>query len=197
MNFKQIDKLLDSFYAGATTLEEEDLLRDFFRSEQLPEKYQAEKIQFTAYQESLEMEVLDEEFDKKLMSQMEPETKRPKSIRRWAYGFSGVAAAILVAAFLWADGFFRAHQPLPGTINNPELAFAETRKAFMLLSKNLNRGLAPVQEASSDISRPLQQASDISLLSSSLQQASKIRVLDQTNDMIRPVGNTLEKNENK
>ncbi|MBN2638902.1 MAG: hypothetical protein JXR65_07430 [Bacteroidales bacterium] len=197
MNYKQIDKLLESFYAGETTLEEEDLLRDFFRSEELPEKYQAEKIQFTAYQESFDLEVLDEEFDKKLLSQMEPEIKRSKSIRRWAFSFSGVAAAALVVALLWADGFFRANQPLPGTINNPELAFAETRKAFMLISKNLNQGLAPVQEASSDFSRPLQQASDINLLSSSLQQASKIRVLDQTYDMIRPVGNTSAKNENK
>ncbi|MBN2616582.1 MAG: hypothetical protein JXR71_12895 [Bacteroidales bacterium] len=195
MNYDSIEKLLELFYAGETTLEEEDLLREFFRSEQVPEKWRADQVQFLMYLESRDVETLGQEFDSKLLSKME--TKPKRTIQRWVYSFSGVAAAALVVVLLWTDGFFRAHQPLPGTINNPELAFAETRKAFMLLSKNLNQGLAPVQEASSDFNRPLQQASDINLLSSSLQQADKIRVLDQTYNMIRPVGNTSTNNENR
>lgn len=195
MNYESIDKLLELFYAGETTLEEEDLLRNFFRSEQVPERLKADQVQFLMYHESRNVEGLGEEFDRKLLSKMETKSKR--SIQRWVYSFSGVAAAALVVVLLWTDGFFTVEKPLPGTINNPELAFAETRKAFMLISKNLNQGLAPVQEASSDFNRPLQQASDINLLSSSIQQASKIRVLDQTYDMIRPVGNASTNNESK
>lgn len=194
MNYDSIDKLLELFYAGETTLEEEDLLRNFFRSDQVPERLKADQIQFLMYSESQNVEPLGEEFDRKLLSKME--TKPKRTIQRWMYSFSGVAAAILVVVLLWTDGFFRADKPLPGTINNPELAFAETQKALQMISSNLNQGLQPVQTASAELYRPIKQMEKMQVLSQSMRQVETFGVLNQAYQLIRPVSDVPNNNEN-
>ena len=59
MNYNNIKKLLDRFYAGETTLKEEDLLREFFLQDEVPESLKAEQLQFNLYVESEKQETLD------------------------------------------------------------------------------------------------------------------------------------------
>jgi hypothetical protein len=88
---------------------------------------------------------------------------------------------------LWAGGMFSGQEPLPGTINNPQLAFAETQKALMMVSSNLNQGLQPVQNASAELYRPINQMAKIRTMSQSVKQVETFGVLNQAYQLIRPV----------
>ncbi|MEI7677586.1 MAG: hypothetical protein WCJ03_12475 [Bacteroidales bacterium] len=49
MNTERIDQLLENYFEGQTTVQEEKELQRFFRQNNLPEKYRAEKAMFDYY----------------------------------------------------------------------------------------------------------------------------------------------------
>ena len=122
-----------------------------------------------------------------MLAKISAGTKKTRSIPRWVYSLSGVAAAALIALMLWAGGMFSGQEPLPGTINNPQLAFAETQKALMMVSSNLNQGLQPVQHASTALYRPMKQMAKMNTMSQSVKQVERFGVLNQAYQLIRPV----------
>jgi len=51
MKEEDLKRLIDRYYSGESTEEEEIALRDYFRKENIPEGYEAEKVIFGFYSE--------------------------------------------------------------------------------------------------------------------------------------------------
>ncbi len=126
MESVKIEKLLDAYFEGNTSLAEEKVLREYFSSNHVAEHLQQYKPIFlglkTAKQERSAKEIIL------------PENKS-KSKRTFWYS----VAAMLVVAF--GIGSFYFSQPKYSPEEKEALAaFEKSKNAMMLLSENLNKG---------------------------------------------------------
>lgn len=71
MDYKYIEQLLEQYFNAETTLEEEDILRSFFRQADIPAEMQQWKALFTTQEETL-----GEDFDVRILSMIEQENNR-------------------------------------------------------------------------------------------------------------------------
>lgn len=75
MDYKYIDQLLERYWSGETSLEEEKILRTFFSQENVPVELSRYKDLF-AYQDAQKTEeTLGEDFDRKLMAAINQDRK--------------------------------------------------------------------------------------------------------------------------
>lgn len=178
MNYNSIKELLEKFYAGKTTLKEEDDLKRFFIEESVPERLRPDQELFRSLIAMEEEATLGDNFDQSVLSQIKGSPFRWDR-RKWIYTLSGVAAAAVIVISLWIGGVFAPQRQLPGTIDNPQLAYAETKKALITVSDNLNKGLDPVKCATEKLDEPVQQASKLGDLQAAF---SKMKYLEQINE---------------
>lgn len=126
MESVKIEKLLEAYFEGTTSLSEEKVLQDYFNSGEV----EAHLQQYTSLFVGLKIA-------KKERSNNEivfPKNK-PQSNRTWWYSI----AAMLVVAF--GIGSFYFSQPKYTQEEKEALAaFEESKNAMMLLSENLNKG---------------------------------------------------------
>ena len=71
MDYKYIDQLLERYWHGQTTLEEETILRTFFSQADVPAKLARFKDFFTCQQWQVHTEVLGSDFDERLLSALD------------------------------------------------------------------------------------------------------------------------------
>jgi len=155
MEKKLIQKLLDKYFEGQTSLEEEKVLHEYFRGPDVDEAFWPFQPLFR-YFEAERSTALSEDFEERLLSRLGSTPRiarlRPR-LRRW---LQAAAAAVLILA----AGWWLIDQPLkPRTqtaidwskyeVQDPERALEETKKALMLVS-------AKLEEASSETSRGVQ-----------------------------------------
>lgn len=152
METKRIAELLDKYYRGETTLEEERQLKGFFQQEEVPEELQADKDVFLLYTGLAQQPVdLPEGLEERLSAsigrwQKESQRRRPwlrPSIRRWSIG---IAASLLIAAGM---GIYlqKAEPKQHDTFTNPALAYQETQRALQLFATALQKGEAQMVKA--------------------------------------------------
>ena len=82
MDYKYIKQLLDRYWKGVTTLEEEEILRAFFSQEDVPAELKPYQALFTYEQNETKEDVVDEDFDQKIMSVIEMEKKEEYKVRK-------------------------------------------------------------------------------------------------------------------
>jgi hypothetical protein len=142
MDLKTIEALLDKYYDGETTLEEEKNLKTFFRDHDVPEDIEEEKVKFLFYAQASE-ETIDVP-DEKLLSRIaRKKVIIPLVSNRYRIRMAGIAASILliigIACFMNRDLFY-VKNTKPVASSNPQLANIETRNALLLVSEKLNIG---------------------------------------------------------
>jgi len=177
MNYNSIKELLEKFYSGETSLEEEATLKRFFAEEIVPERLRADQELFRSLTALEEESILDEDFDKAVLAQMEFKSHKWRR-REWIYTLSSLAAAAIIVISLWIGGTFSHQQQLPGTVNSPQVAYEQTKKALMEVSANLNKGLVPVQRATEKFDEPVQQMSKMGNME---QVISNVKYLGEIN----------------
>ena len=81
MDYKYIEQLLESYFDCRTTLQEEQILRSFFSQEDVP-GHLAEYADLFNYEVEAREEVLDEQFDERVLAQIKQSDKpKARSIR--------------------------------------------------------------------------------------------------------------------
>ena len=110
----QIKALLDKFMDGQTTVEEEALLADYFRSSDVPAEWEDYRDMFSYFDRGMEGDLVPEE-------QQRPTLTRLMGRRWW-----GIAAAACITAAIVATAVL--HQPTTTTTvpETPEIASNET-----------------------------------------------------------------------
>lgn len=126
MESVNVKKLLDAYFEGNTTLEEEKSLQDYFNNETVADDLVQYQPIFTGLKAAKE--------ERSSRTFKLPENKQKTIKTKW---YS--AAAILVVAF--GVGTFYFSQPHYTQEEKEALAaFEKSKNAMMLLSENLNKG---------------------------------------------------------
>ena len=158
MNTNNIKDLLEKFYEGDTSLEEEQLLADFLLQDDVPDEFLSDKKLFRALNEnsvevpleaSNAIEFLIDSFKEEELSDNKV---RKLHVRYWAIG---VAASV---ALIFGVSQFQKKQPADSTFftdtyKNPDDAYQATMDALQLFSENFSKGTESVEKANTQLEK--------------------------------------------
>lgn len=150
MDYNNIKRLLDKYWAGETSLAEEQLLKDYFNGNHVAPDLEQYKVLFVYFGKAAQ---------KQSEQTFEGLKKEGTTIRRlippkWV----AAASVVLIAAASFLD-----YSNLQGdaietdvvvnekllaedTYKDPEEAYKEAKAALMLISKGLNKGIQKTKE---------------------------------------------------
>ncbi len=132
MEYKQIESLLEKYFDGETSIEQEKQLTKYFSSDNVAQHLQQYQPMFKY-------------FEKEIQTTYKQEIVL-KSNNKIVW-FSMAASLVLLAGigvfYLMNNKQANQEEGL-GTYKSPEIAFAETQKALQMLSSNVNVGINSV-----------------------------------------------------
>ena len=160
MDSEYIDELLNKYWNCETTLEEEEVLKAHFKTSTVPESLKETAALFQYFEERRKKNLNDISFDKQVMKKI----RRPKGqVTSFLYNSMRIAAGIVVLIVaVWLvrmEVRETTPQQVEDTYDDPKMAFEETKKALMMISRSF--GVAEEQakkinlfnEAQQDIQR--------------------------------------------
>lgn len=156
MNEKKIEQLLDSFYKGCSTDEEEQLLITYFTtSEVIPAKWQSDRKLFLSLAEHAKASEGLEDRLESFIDQLEKQENKKSAApigRSFLYWIGGVAAAIFLCLMLIPTiSNQHGEEYVADSFTDPVEAALVAQEALLLLSENLNKGMDQMNEAGKEI----------------------------------------------
>ena len=150
----KIDELLEKYFSGETSLEEENALKHYFSQSETPEKYEKYKGLFN-FIDAESNEILSEDFNEVLSEKM-TRNKIYKSnlLFKISYSIAAVAAAIAILIMAYVqysslpDKSLRLDFLSHDTYKDPNLAYAETKKTLLYVSEEMNKGMDKLEKLS-------------------------------------------------
>ncbi|HEX9649632.1 MAG TPA: hypothetical protein VGA21_03670 [Cyclobacteriaceae bacterium] len=143
MDSKRIETLLDRYWSCVSTLEEEEELKKFFNSDEVPERFKEYENLFKYFEAEKKSSGLGDSFDRELAQRIRL-LKPSNSSGKIFFNYLKVAAVIamvLVASFLFRQNLAPENRPdLMGTYEDPQEAYEETKRVLMLVASKLNKG---------------------------------------------------------
>jgi hypothetical protein len=141
MNTREIEQLIAKYYDGATSLEEEQALREFFASGSVPPHLAEHRPLFIFMEHERKQEMTDPDFERTLESGLQDGkviSMGPRTAR-WHYVAGIAAAAVLVIGIALTYLFnFREHSKYS---EHDRLAYAQAQDAILMVSSGLNKGI--------------------------------------------------------
>lgn len=136
MDYSQLEALIKKYWDCETSLEEEERLREWFRTHEVPERFK-ETAKLFSYFDEQKQKATDKQFDAKVIKKLSVESKG-KTVKLWQTSLKIAAGIAVVAA-----AFFFIRQDLIekhdiAEIDDPKKALEETKKAFMMISKGFS-----------------------------------------------------------
>lgn len=127
MELSKIEKLLDRYDEGKTSIAEEKLLREYFLNADVPEHLKSYQLMFR-FSASQAEEKLE---------------NKPKVVsrRNW-YSWTSIAAILIVALgiFFYNDSSRMLNDNDLGTISDEELALQKTKETLHMVAQIMNEG---------------------------------------------------------
>ncbi len=183
MEPKKIKTLLERFYAGETNRKEEIFLQEFFSQPDVPEALSAEKEHFRLLMQWQSDNPLGESFDSQIMEMISTPHAPERRFNSW-YALAGVAASILLVLALWMGNHQNKESVLPGTTNNPALAYVQVRTALQMVSGTLNEGMSPAAKAATEITSAMEKASEIGAMGAAVKPVRKLSEMERARQLM-------------
>lgn len=138
MDSRQINELLNKYWNCETSLEEEKQLREYFRGKEIPEQLKETAALFQYLDGQKKQEVNDPAFDESIMKTVQaPKKGKVVTILYNTMRIAAGVAVLVVATFLVRNELHKTAQvKTEDTYNDPKLAFEETKKALLMISKS-------------------------------------------------------------
>jgi hypothetical protein len=148
-NPDHIKRLIEAYYEGNTSLEEEMEIREFFRAGDVPGELEAEAGLFAYFGEEGHAPV-NENLESRILHEIESRgEKTGNAFTRWRYYWiSGAAAAILVLVAVFIDMSMTRNKSFvvkQDTYEDPYLAYAEAKKVLHYVSEKMNTSTEPLK----------------------------------------------------
>jgi hypothetical protein len=184
MKEEKLRELLEKYFNGDTSLEEEKALREYFSGDEILPGYDTEREIFNGYSSASEaIPPASEDLESRILSSIddyEKENHRKRFTRQYM-AISGIAATLLI---LVGSYFFFIRKAEPAdTFSDPVIAYAETMKILNEVSLKLNKGTSALHTIGKINSVTRQSLESIdrsaSILSGSIE---KIRLIDRLSD---------------
>jgi len=176
MDRKKVIGLLQKYYDGMSSPEEEKKLLMYFREDDVPEEFNADRLHFLALadMQNEEIEVPDE-LETNILARLAVEQKQTRRInKRFLYSVSSIAAGL---AIIMSTYLFLNRQPDLGTYDDPQVAYAETKEALNMVSKYFNQGTNQLSELGrmNQAIEPLEKLGKVNEASSDLKYLGKFQ----------------------
>jgi len=188
MDLEKVEILLEKYYSGTTSLGEEQELKDYFAGDNVPRNLLPEKDIFSCFSYEDVDELPDKSFEQKLIARIESEAfntiKKKKT--RFLYNTLGIASTItiLVASFIIINKNTNLfNSTVLSEIKDPEIAFAETKKALLLVSRNINKGLDNLNNLDK-INSGKREINYLKSLNTGIINLRKISIFDETKNLL-------------
>jgi hypothetical protein len=134
MDSNQLEELIKKYWDCETSLEEEERLRNWFRSHDVPERFKETAALFTYFDEQKQKSA-GEHFEKQVIKRI---SAGGKSVNLWQTSLRIAAGIAVVAAAI----FFVRKEAIRtndvAVIEDPQKALEETKKALMMISKGFS-----------------------------------------------------------
>ncbi|MCF6352713.1 MAG: hypothetical protein L3J06_06865 [Cyclobacteriaceae bacterium] len=159
MDSKRIDLLIERYWNCVSTQEEEAEIKAFFNNKKaIPAHLENTAPLFQYFSQEAAIKGLDSEFDDTLIEQLK-NSSQPKGkfqeIEQAFQNYMKVAAAIaliIATSFVVRMEVWQGDKPalllVEDTYKNPEEAYAETKRALLLIARKMNYGKKEVEKIS-------------------------------------------------
>lgn len=179
MELKMIRQILQKYFEGESSEQEEQLLEEYFRSASVAKDLEKYRSFFVGFQELSAKR--DKKLEGEIMDFILENEHREKTRYRWLWqAASSIAAAIVVA--LIAVNFYTTPYKWEDTYTDPDQAYAEAAQAIRYVAGRYQKGLANLQPVKklNVASKPLQRGMD------KLQKGfQEVEYLEKLNDKIK------------
>lgn len=188
MDLKKAVAIIEKYYKGETSPEEEIQLRKFFRTaENIPEHLIPEKKLFYLYSKAADEEVpvdgFMENLEKVIDSQSEIRIGKRKPVVYWISGIAAGIALLLTTYFLLVNNPFAIdqQQALKDTYEDPQLAYEETQRVLLYISQKMNKGTAQLSNVAK-FNKSVQNLQNLEKLDKGMNQLQMLQFLSETNE---------------
>lgn len=153
MEYNKIRTLLERYWEGESSLEDEEVLRSFYAAEHtdLPSDLLEAQPLFRYFTEEANLELPALPAMETVIAQLPPVIKQ----KPWEHWMKYAAIFLIAVGLGYAGRQYeeKVHRmdvvlAEKDTYDDPQKAFAATQKALRLLAKNLNKGTSQVQKVS-------------------------------------------------
>jgi hypothetical protein len=143
MDSKRIEELVNKYWNCETSLEEEQQLREYFRgTNDIPEQWKETASLFRYFAENKKKSVSDVSFDGRVMAAVRV-PRKGKMVKLFHNSMRIAAGITVLLAAIWfvhkEVGSSTSQETAVDTYDDPKLAFEETKKALMMISKSFGR----------------------------------------------------------
>lgn len=132
MDYNQLEALIKKYWDCEASLEEEERLREWFRTHEVPERFK-ETAKLFSYFDEQKQKATGEHFEKQLIKKLNAPAGKTIGLWQTSLRIAVVAAAIFFVREEIQD------KPDMAVIEDPQRAFEETKKALMMISKGFNK----------------------------------------------------------
>jgi len=185
MNSQRIEKLLERYYNGETSLQEDREIKEFFRSGNVPAHLLSVKPQFNTFIGESGEALAEDDFDSEILNKIEAGNVAYIRIRKKTIIFSAIAAAatilILITMFTRFNPFTST---IEDTLSDPAVAYNEAKKILLYVSGNFNKGTEKLQPLSS-FDQGVAEMEKLRLFNDGLSQANKIDKYNKLDKIIK------------
>lgn len=140
MSSQRIEKILEKYFQGETSLTEEHMLREFFLGDEVPAHMAELQDQFMLFVEE-GTETLPDDFEDALFEEISKHEKTTRASKRSMFMYIGGVAAtilILITLFIKFDPFIGYQESTEN--NDADMAFAEASRILYYVSDKFNQG---------------------------------------------------------
>lgn len=142
MNEEELKRLIQKYYNGESTEDEENALRVFFGKNDIPRGYEAEKAIFGYYDEPETIPEPSHDFEAQILAAIDA-SERKGNLRRFIIPLISAAAGIIILAGTWF--FFTRRTETTDTFTDPQLAYMETVRILRDVSSQLNHSVSVLE----------------------------------------------------
>ena len=140
MDSERIDELLDKYWKCETSLEEEKQLQAFFTEAPVPDHWKETAALFRYFNDQKGKNLTDITFDRQVIRKI----KAPSGGRMATLVFhtlriaAGIAVLIIAVWLVRLEVRKTSPAEMADTYDDPHVAFEETKKALMIISKSFS-----------------------------------------------------------
>ena len=140
MDSRRIEELLNKYWECETSLEEEQQLREFFNGTHVPEQFKEAAVLFRYFRENKKKSIADTGFENKITRKLQPSKSKIYHLTYNAMRIAAGIAVLMVAVwFIKTEVRKSTPQEIVDTYDDPQLAFEETKKALLMISKGFGQ----------------------------------------------------------
>lgn len=148
MTTKEIEELLQRYYEGLTTLEEENQLKNYFSGDAIPKHLQPLAEQFRFFDHASKEEINNPSFEEDFFEKVLEKDHKSKvrNLTPIYYSLSTAAAVLLfVGVYFMFKGETRTDLTKTSIISSNEVSYLQTKEILMNVSLAFNKGVDEIK----------------------------------------------------